>query len=324
MQFVESTAEEALRALRDLRSGASHTFDGATLNENEASGADRSATPTAKRFGVIVGEAERAYWDAILDFNEGNFGLAAPPQRAGAEGRLLVPRVGKDTGLRRIDLNADCGEGFDDVSLMKYVTSVNIACGAHAGDVQSIAETVALAVEHGLGIGAHPSFADRENFGRTPLDTPPDELLDEILWQVGALDALCRRHGSRVRYIKPHGALYHVTMEGGEQGKAVLEAARSLHLPLLLMPQSPWATFGEGFCERAYDGDHKLRPRDQPGAIIHDPEEAAAQALTLAANPSLHTICVHGDSKHAVTVARSVRSALDGAGFTVAPFLSDC
>eukprot|EP01051_Picozoa_sp_SAG22_P008027 SAG22_NODE_590_length_8826_cov_6.627134_8_plen_368_part_00 len=176
----------------------------------------------------------------------------------------LVPRHGETTGMRRIDLNADCGEGFDDAGLLEHVTSVNIACGGHVGTPNSIAATVALAAAKGVGIGAHPSFDDKEGWGRVRLDTDPRELRDQLLFQVGALDGLCRGHGARVQYIKPHGALYHAVMEGGPQGLAVFEAAQLLQLPLLLMPRSPWATFGEGFAERAYDGD-ALRPRDKPG-----------------------------------------------------------
>ena len=198
------------------------------------------------------------------------------------------------------------GEGFDDAGLLEYVTSVNIACGAHAGTTESIAKVVEMAAERNAGIGAHVSFVDRENFGRTALDTPPLELRDQVLWQASALDGLCKGAGTRVRYIKPHGALYHAVMSGGEQGEAVLEAAQLLEMPLLLMPRSPWASFGEGFAERAYDGD-SLRSRDQPGALIHDPDEAAAQAVALAAQANLHSICVHGDSPGAVEIAAVVR-----------------
>jgi len=228
----------------------------------------------------------------------------------------LVERSGD--GLKRIDLNADCGEGFDDAGLLEYVTSVNIACGGHAGTTESIAEVVRLAAAKGAGIGAHVSYVDREGFGRRALDTPPQELFDQVLWQASALDGLCRGAGVRVQYIKPHGALYHSVMAGGEQGQAVFESARKLELPLLLMPWSFWAAYGEGFAERAYDGD-KLRSRDKPGAVIHDPQEAAKQALTLAARPNIHSICVHGDSPGAVAVAKEVRAMLD-TQYAVQPF----
>ena len=143
----------------------------------------------------------------------------------------------------------------------------------------------------------------------------------KVMWQTGALQQLCRGYGAEVRYIKPHGALYHTILEGGEQGRAVFEAAQMLGLPLLLMPVSPWATYGEGFAERAYDGE-LLRSRDKEGAVIHDPNEAATQALNLAGRANLHTICVHGDSPNAVIVAKAVRTALDSAGYRVRPFVS--
>ena len=225
--------------------------------------------------------------------------------------------------MRRIDLNADCGEGFDDAGLMKYVTSANIACGGHTGTSASMARAVALAVDAGVTVGAHPSFMDRDGFGRTPLDTAPLELRDQVLWQVGALQGICCAHdrsgSGGVRYIKPHGALYHAVMQGGAQGEAVFEAARMLDLPLLLMPSSKWAAYGEGFAERAYDGD-TLRPRDREGAVIHDPVLAAEQGVSLAQRADLHTICVHGDSPNAVNVAREVRAGLESAGFEVLAF----
>ena len=121
-------------------------------------------------------------------------------------------------------------------------------------------------------------------------------------------------------YIKPHGALYHAVLEGGPQGEAVVDAARSLGLPLLLMPTSRWASFGEGFAERRYDGD-ALRPRHLEGAVIHDPKEAGDQAVALAAQPEVHTICVHGDSPNAVAVAAAVRQALLDEGFSLRKFI---
>jgi UPF0271 protein len=190
-------------------------------------------------------------------------------------------------------------------------------------------------------------------------------LRDLVLWQVAALDGLCRGAGTEVRYIKPHGALYHAVMEGGEQGCAVFEAAQLLGLPLLLMPESPLGGYGEAFAERAYvvfsplfvfssvfarlrislpqkdssppsqlrhllnhhplPSYHRydgvlLRPRGLPGAVIHDPAEAAAQAVQLADNPNIHTVCIHGDSPNAVEVAKAVREGLEAGGFSLAPF----
>ena len=165
------------------------------------------------------------------------------------------------------------------------------------------------------------SFVDREGFGRRPLDTPPNELRDQVLWQAGALQGLTSKTSSTVSYMKPHGALYHTVMAGGDQANAVIEAACLLGLPLLLMPSSRWASFGEGFAERAYDGKHVLRPRTKEGALIHDPTEAARQAVALAnENADLHSICVHGDSPSAVVIARAVRSALEQSGYRIRSF----
>ena len=302
LRFVETTAEEATAALNELRQQSRECqprqLDSAELNlETLTAGTNQ------------MGDGSPWMGSPFADANQ-------PPPKM-APSFALSPRSGAE--LRQIDLNADVGEGFDDAGLLEYVTSVNIACGAHAGTTESIAKVVEMAAERNAGIGAHVSFVDRENFGRTALDTPPLELRDQVLWQASALDGLCKGVGTRVRYIKPHGALYHAVMSGGEQGEAVLEAAQLLEMPLLLMPRSPWASFGEGFAERAYDGD-SLRSRDKPGALIHDPAEAAAQAVALAAQPTLHSICVHGDSPGAVEIAAMVRRRLERAGFTLRPF----
>ena len=309
--FVETTQEEAVVALKSMWTQCGETENalaGPKENLKNISSAERVSTLYA------LGHQSEAYWNAILEYTEGNMGITA----AASGVPSLVPRSGK--GMRRIDLNADCGEGFDDVGLMEYITSANIACGGHVGTPDSISRTVHLAASRGVRIGAHVSFPDRDGFGRKSLIMPPSDLRDQVLWQAGALAGVCKGANAQVSYIKPHGALYHAVMEGGEQGKAVFDAARHLGLPLLLMPRSPWATFGEGFAERMYDGD-KLRSRDKEGAVIHDPVEAATQALNLAMNPRIHTICVHGDSPNAVSVAKEVRRALDDGGYSVAPFI---
>jgi UPF0271 protein len=230
----------------------------------------------------------------------------------------LQPRAGD--GLKEIDLNADGGEGYDDEALAQYVTSFNIATGGHTGDAETMARTVALAVKNGVAFGAQPSYVDKEGWGRRALDVDPHVLRDQVVSQVSALMGIAEAYGGTVRYLKPHGALYHATHQKPEHTKAVREAARILNLPLMLMPKSPYATFGEGFAERAYDGD-SLRPRDKPGAVIHDPALAAQQGLDLAENPKVHSICIHSDSDNAVEVAKAVRSALDSK-YTVKPFVS--
>eukprot|EP00457_Paulinella_chromatophora_P001078 gb/GEZN01001080.1/.p1 GENE.gb/GEZN01001080.1/~~gb/GEZN01001080.1/.p1 ORF type:complete len:963 (-),score=155.82 gb/GEZN01001080.1/:79-2967(-) len=233
--------------------------------------------------------------------------------------KALKPRP---AGSRWIDLNADVGEGFDDASLLQVVTSANVACGGHAGDPGLTATVVALAARSKVTVGAHVSYEDRADFGRTALDTPPDLLKQQVLWQAGALMALCRAAGTKVRYMKPHGALYHSVLKGGPQAKAVIEAARLLELPLLLMPHSHAATFGEGFAERAYDDEHTLRPRSKPGAVLHNPQEAAQQALFLADKRlDIHSICIHGDSPNATLVALAVRQALERQGYLIKSFI---
>lgn len=228
---------------------------------------------------------------------------------------VLTPKV----LCRTVDLNADVGEGFDDKSIIPMLSSANLACGGHVGSPEALLPVVQMAVRAGVAIGAHVSFVDKENFGRKKLlDVPPEILKAQVLWQAGSLAALCRGAGTAVRYIKPHGALYHVVMSGGAQAAAVVEAARILGYPLLLMPGSPYTDYSEGFAERAYDGD-KLRDRSLPGALIEDPEKAAEQAVTLA-NQGIQSICVHGDSEHAVEILTRVRKALEADGFTIRAF----
>jgi len=217
-----------------------------------------------------------------------------------------------------VDLNADCGEGDDDAGLLAVVTSANVACGGHAGTPATLAPVVALAAERGVTVGAQVSFADREGFGRLPLPTPPGQLRAEVLAQVELLDGLCREVGSRVRYVKPHGALYHVVLAGGPQADAVVEVADRFGLPLLLMPGSGREAVPEGFADRAYDGC-LLRPRDQPTAVLTAPADAAAQAVRLAA-AGMRSICVHGDTPGAVAMAVAVRRGLEEAGWTLAAF----
>jgi len=228
---------------------------------------------------------------------------------------LVMLAIVDPFGERYVDLNADCGEGDDDSGLLAVVTSANVACGGHAGDPADIAGVVALAAERGVAVGAQVSYCDRAGFGRRELAVEPHVLRAQLLVQAGGLDALCRAAGTRVRYVKPHGALYHRVLAGGPQGDAVRDVARVLGLPLLLMCGGD---VREGFADRAYDGD-ALRPRSAPGAVLHDPAAAAAQAVRLARS-GVRSVCVHGDSPGAVGIAAAVRRALEGDGWTLAPF----
>ena len=311
--FIESTEQDALIALADIHRKTTEIeikiASGSNIDMERLSGGINQLGNAYKTYGnqEHEEEGESQYGFAMSEFEK-------------CKG---LPILKERSNSKYIDLNADCGEGYDDVGLMTYVTSINVACGGHVGDPATVANTLRLASEKKITIGAHPSFVDVENFGRTALNTSPLELRDQILWQVGALQGLCSQlegSHSEVSYIKPHGALYHAIMNGGEQGEAVYEAAKYLDLPLLLMPQSKWATFGEGFAERAYDG-MLLRSRELEGAVIHDPLEAAVQACDLAKRLNLHTICVHGDSPNAVNVAKEVRRGLEEAGYVLRAFV---
>ncbi|HSP60249.1 MAG TPA: 5-oxoprolinase subunit PxpA [Ornithinimicrobium sp.] len=226
---------------------------------------------------------------------------------------------------RRVDLNADLGEEVtDDAALLAVVTSANVACGYHAGSVAIMREVCAEAVRLGVVVGAQVSYADRENFGRADLDVPGDVLREQVAEQVGTLSQIARAEGTAVRYLKPHGALYHRVARDEEQAQAVLAGSGSLPvmgmagaLVLALAGESGRAVVHEGFPDRGYADDGTLLPRDRPGAVLSDADEIAARAVALAA--SVDSLCVHGDSPGAVATAAAVRRALEAAGWRVAP-----
>jgi UPF0271 protein len=224
-----------------------------------------------------------------------------------------------------VDLNADLGEEItDDAGLLAVVTSANVACGFHAGSPAIMRAVCAEAARRGVAVGAQVSYADRANFGRVELDVPFDLLRDQVGEQVGALTALAAAEGIAVSYVKPHGALYHRTIDDPEQAAAVL--AGSGTLPVLGMAGSLLAqaeaegraVWHEGFPDRGYDERGRLVPRSQPGALVTDSEAIVANALALAAR--VDSLCLHGDSPGAVEHARAVRAALEGAGWTLRAF----
>ena len=256
---------------------------------------------------------------------------------------------GPATGPGVIDLNADLGESFgawrlgDDDALLAIVTSANIACGFHAGDPLTIRRACAGAVARGVSIGAQVSYRDLAGFGRRNMDVPADELTAEVLYQIAALDGIARAEGGRASYVKPHGALYHRAARDPVQAAAVVAAVSAYDqaLPLLTLPGSEVAraaaaaglsVVAEGFADRAYRADGTLVPRGQPGAVISDPARAADRATAIATSHavkaadgqdvkvSIRSLCVHGDTPGAVTLARAVREALERAGVLVAPF----
>ena len=225
-----------------------------------------------------------------------------------------------------VDLNADLGEEVtDDAGLLRLVTSANVACGFHAGTPEIMREVCADAARRGVAVGAQVSYRDRENFGRVPHDVTHDVLRDQVAEQVELLSAIADSEGTRVRYVKPHGALYHRVTDDEEQAAALL--AGSGDLAVLGFPGSRLldlasaagrASYREGFPDRGYVGG-RLIDRGLPGALLEEADAIAAQAVRLA--PDVASLCVHGDSPGAVAHARAVRRALEVAGFVVAPFL---
>jgi UPF0271 protein len=237
----------------------------------------------------------------------------------------------------RVDLNADLGEGFgswtltDDDALLEVVTSANVACGFHAGDPVIMARVCAAAARRNVAIGAQVGYHDLVGFGRRRMDIAADELRADVLYQLGALDAFARAAGTRVRYVKPHGALYNTAADDPRQAHAVAQAvaAYSPELPLLGLPDSALAIAAtdvgipfvpEGFADRAYTSEGRLVPRSEPGAVHSSPDAVVEQALALARGGTVRSLCVHGDTAGAVDLARAVYAALTEAGVTVAAF----
>lgn len=227
---------------------------------------------------------------------------------------------------RSVDLNADLGEEVtDDEGLLAVVTSANVACGFHAGTPQTMRAVCAGAAHRGVVVGAQVSYRDRQSFGRLARDVEHAVLRDQVAEQVGVLSEIAVSEGTRVRYVKPHGALYHRVIDDAEQADAVL--AGSADLAVLGFPGSRLLrlaaaagrpTYQEGFPDRGYAGG-RLLDRGRPGALLDDPEAVAAQAVRLAG--TVASVCVHGDSPGAVVRARAVRRALERAGYAVAPFV---
>jgi 5-oxoprolinase (ATP-hydrolysing) subunit A len=247
---------------------------------------------------------------------------------------------------RRIDLNADLGEGFgpwalaDDDALLDLVTSANVACGFHAGDPSIMRRVTRGAVERGVSIGAHVAYRDLAGFGRRFLAVAPAELTADVLYQLGALDAFARLAGDRVRYVKPHGALYNAIVRHEEQAAAVVDAvvAYDPTLPIVGMPGSAvlrrareagLPVVREVFADRGYAPDGSLVPRGTPGAVLHDPAVVAERALRLvtegvvvAADGSevrveADSVCVHSDTPGAVSLLAEVRRTLEASGVVV-------
>lgn len=218
----------------------------------------------------------------------------------------------------QVDLNADVGEEHGiDTALMAIVTSVNIACGGHAGDELSMRRTVTAARAAGVRIGAHPSYPDRAGFGRVSMDMDLQSLRGSILEQVTTLAAVAAQQGAQISYLKPHGALYHDAIGNPGVADALFAAAGELSLPVMLLACAPRAQIREGYIDRGCLPDGTLLPRGLPGALILDPAAAARQAVALA--PEVDSLCVHSDTPGAPVLIAAARAALEGAGYLIGP-----
>ncbi len=256
--------------------------------------------------------------------------------------------MASEHAISEIDLNCDAGESYgqwpmgDDAALIPLMTSVNIACGAHAGDPLVMRRTLLLAKEHNVAIGAHPGYPDLHGFGRRVLPLSPEEVEAWTLAQLGALDAMARGVGVTMRHVKPHGAFYNTAADDEPQAAAVVRAVRAFNPELALVARAGSRMVAlareaglrvaeEAFIDRGYDGTGRLLPRSHPNALVHDPQVAAKRAVallqagTLAAadGDTLHinpqTLCVHSDTGGAAAIALAVRAAFKTAGIVFRP-----
>jgi 5-oxoprolinase (ATP-hydrolysing) subunit A len=226
-----------------------------------------------------------------------------------------------------IDLNCDLGEGAGtDADVIPLITTANIACGFHAGDPATARATIELAAKHGVRVGAHPSFPDREDFGRREMDRTKQEVYDDCVYQIGAIAAIAKACGVALSHVKAHGALYNMACRDDRYGRPVVAAAALFGLPVMGLPNSTLEALAgakfvpEGFADRRYQPDGSLVPRSRPDAFVHDPGEAANQALWLVRDRGVRTLCVHGDNPQALAFVESLREALTSAGFTIKSF----
>lgn len=248
-----------------------------------------------------------------------------------------------------IDLNCDMGESFGrynlglDDQVMPFITSANIACGFHAGDPCVMFRTIGMAAAHGVGIGAHPGLPDLVGFGRRRLECSPEDVRLDILYQIGALQALAKSQGTGLTHVKPHGALYHMALESRDMAMAVAQAVAQsdpgLTLFTLAGPKGQimaevcqelgLSLAREAFPDRAYTPEGTLAPRHIPGAVIQDPDQAAQRAVLMARDQQVQTLegqvislqadtlCVHGDSQAALQLVRTIKSRLEDSGITL-------
>ncbi|SPK73918.1 putative lactam utilization protein, UPF0271 family [Cupriavidus taiwanensis] len=241
----------------------------------------------------------------------------------------------------QIDLNADLGEGCgNDEALLALISSANIACGWHAGDAATMVQTVKWALERGVAIGAHPSYPDRDNFGRTEMQRDPEHVYADVLYQIGALAAIVRAQGGVLHHVKPHGALYNQAVRDPALARAIVRAVRDFDADLVFFglagsqmidvaKQAGLRVRQEVFADRGYNPDGTLVKRGTPGALHEDEEVALDQTLTMVREQRVRaidgswvpiqaeTVCLHGDGAHALAFARRIRERLGAEGIAI-------
>lgn len=247
---------------------------------------------------------------------------------------------------KKIDLNCDMGESFgawkmsNDAALMDYVSSVNIACGFHAGDATVIRKTIETAVKKGVSVGAHPSFPDLQGFGRREMKLSAEEIFDVVLYQISALKGICESFGIKLHHVKPHGALYNQAAKDETMASAIAKAVKSLDKNLILYGLSGshlisgaekigLNTASEVFADRTYTAEGNLTPRSETNALINDTEQAVSQVLQMVSDQTVtatggekipiraETICIHGDGEHALEFAKKIRERLLNNGIEI-------
>lgn len=240
-----------------------------------------------------------------------------------------------------VDLNADLGEGCaNDQALLQLVSSANIACGFHAGDAQTMRQSVRWAIEYGVAIGAHPSFPDRENFGRTAMQLPPETVYAQVVYQLGALAAIVKAEGGIMQHVKPHGMLYNQAALEPLLADAIAQAVKAVDPTLRLVglagsaliragERAGLVTRQEVFADRRYQSDGTLVPRSQSDALIESDDLALSQTLAMVQHHQVQardgswvpvqadTVCVHGDGAHALNFARRLRDSFQQKNITV-------
>lgn len=233
-----------------------------------------------------------------------------------------------------IDLNCDMGEGIgNDTAIMPYISSANIACGYHAGDEETMKRTVELCIKHKVVIGAHPSFDDRKNFGRTDMHVSSSEVYDLITKQINLLDKIAKQYGTSLHHVKPHGALYNMSAKSDELATTIAQAIKDIDEKLIVYGLSgscsvfkakeiSLKTANEVFADRTYQDDGSLTPRSKPNALIEDEDKCISQVLQMIKEGTVttlsrktipinaDTICIHGDGKHAVEFAKRIHETL--------------